>query len=118
MEILVWLALASLPLAAIVAVSGATLGVAVRPGASTLVLAALVVVLLIAWVTTTYQAGVRADETGTGANIFSEAGWLAAALCAGALAGVLGLRPRARATGGRGQGREPRRASDLQSGET
>ena len=94
-EILVWLALASLPLAAIVAVSGAALGVAVRPGTLTLVLAGLVVVLLITWVTTTYQAGVRADETGTGGNIFSEAGWLAAALCAGVLAGALGLQARA-----------------------
>lgn len=94
MDILLWLALAALPLGvavAIAAVVTAAIAGLRLPGA---VLAALVPVLLGIWVVTTYQSGLRADETGTGGNIFATAGWLGGAVMAALAAAGLSIRRR------------------------
>ncbi|MFD1722325.1 hypothetical protein [Amnibacterium endophyticum] len=98
MEILLWLALASLPLGVVLAVAGAVVAVVLKGRIPAVALAALVPVLLVVWASATYQDGIRADETGTSGNIFVAVGWLVAAAGAGAGAACLAVVRAARAS--------------------
>jgi hypothetical protein len=94
MEILLWFALAALPLGAVLAISGAVVAAVAGLRAPAAVLSALVLVLLVVWVVTTYQSGLRADETGASGSIFATSGWLVGAIAAGVTAALVSLQRR------------------------
>lgn len=85
-DVLVIVALLSLPLGAAAVVVAVAL-VAVHPRPWTAVLgAALAVALTAVWLLLSYRDGVRADETGAQGDVFSQVGWLVAAVLCGAAA--------------------------------
>jgi len=94
---LVIFALLAMPLGAVAVVVAVTL-VAARPHPWTAVVSAvLAAVLVVAWVLLSYRDGVRSDAPGAVGNVFSQVGWLVAAVVSGAAALTLqqaGLRRR------------------------
>jgi len=85
-DILIIAALLALPLGAAAVLSAVVL-VAVGPRPWTAVVSAvLAVVLVVVWVLLSYRDGVRADMPGASGNVFSQVGWLVAAVVSGVAA--------------------------------
>jgi len=88
-DILIVVALLTLPLGAAAVLSAVVLVAAGPCPWTAVVSAALAVVLMVVWVLLSYRDGVRADAPGASGNAFSQVGWLVAAIVSGATA--LGL---------------------------
>ncbi|RBY94590.1 hypothetical protein DQ244_04675 [Blastococcus sp. TBT05-19] len=82
------------PVAAILTVLAPFLWRAGGPRAGARAAYAAAWLLIAAWLVTGYQGGVRADEQGTGGNIFETSGWLVLAVVAAVLSVVLSRRAR------------------------
>jgi hypothetical protein len=94
-DLLLLLALASLPAGCIVVLVAFVLAVSTAPRRREAILPALAgAVLTTVWIAVTYQGGIRADETGTSGNVFSDAGWLAAGVALSVVSIVLSPRHR------------------------
>lgn len=93
MEALLVVAVLALPVTALFAMAAPPTWMARRQSWPALGVTLWVVALLLcaSWVVASYRAGVRADETGTGGNIFSTWEWLLGAALA-ALASLLVVR--------------------------
>lgn len=97
MNLLLLLALASLPVGGVVVLVALVLAVAAAPRHGAAILLALSgAVLTVVWIVVTCQGAIRADEGGTGGNVFSDAGWLAAGVVLGVVSLVLDTRHRRR----------------------
>ena len=92
-DLLLLAALATLPLGAVVVLVAVLVALTTSPRRLPVLATALAsLVLLSAWVVITAEGGVRADETGTSSSIFSDAGWLAAAVALAVCSLVLNVR--------------------------
>ncbi|WP_432489186.1 hypothetical protein [Kineococcus sp. SYSU DK018] len=95
MNLLLLLALASLPAGCIVVLVAFVFAVSTAPRRLKAILPALAgAVLTTVWIAVTYQGGIRADETGTSESVFSDAGWLAAGVALSVVSLVLNARHR------------------------
>lgn len=95
MNLLLLLALALLPAGGVVVLVAFVLAVATGPRRWAVILLALAgAVLTAVWVVLTYQGAIRADEGGTGGNVFSDAGWLAAGVVLSLVSLILNARLR------------------------
>ncbi|WP_432571324.1 hypothetical protein [Kineococcus sp. SYSU DK005] len=93
MEIPLLAALAALPLGGLVVLLALLVTLTASPRRPPVLASALVGLLLLgAWVVITAAGGVRADETGTSSSIFSDVGWLVAAVAAALCSSVLHAR--------------------------
>ena len=93
MEILLLAALAALPLGGLVVLLALLVALVASPRRPPVLASALVGLLLLgAWVVITAAGGVRADETGTSSSIFSDVGWLVAAVVAAVCSMVIQAR--------------------------
>ncbi|MCZ2807049.1 hypothetical protein O2W18_18230 [Modestobacter sp. VKM Ac-2983] len=89
------LALAPLPIGAVVVVIALAAGIFETPRRRGVLPFALSgAALLVIWMVLGYRSGVRADETGTSGSVFSDAGWLVAAVASSICSLALQLRPR------------------------
>ena len=91
MTLLLWLQLAVLPLSAllVLVLPGAVMAHRRRWRPAALVLWALALCLLAAWVVSGYRSGVAADEDGTTGDIYDGSQWLLDAVLAAAASVVL-----------------------------
>ncbi|MCI2237774.1 hypothetical protein MO973_16300 [Paenibacillus sp. TRM 82003] len=93
MDLLLLLTLASLPAGGVVVLVAFVSAVSTAPRHRTATLLASAGAGLAAvWVVVTYRGGIRADETGTSYNMFSDAGWLLAAAVLSVVSLVLNAR--------------------------